>query len=156
MVQKPNLKCVSTMAKAKGEQMDKKNTVQNIRLPSLYKELRNLVLEDLHQLMGGMFGQADDVFFESAEKAGNNQEQEAHLAAMREVRLLRKSIERKLYKNVANLFKEFPDPSSSLNKPVIEAISSADELSIMQVDEVEENVAIESMVSRCQMITIKG
>jgi len=136
------------MAKAKGEQMDKKNTVQNIRLPSLYKELRNLVLEDLHQLMGGMFGQADDVFFESAEKAGNNQEQEAHLAAMREVRLLRKSIERKLYKNVANLFKEFPDPSSSLNKPVIEAISSADELSIMQVDEVEENVAIESMVSR--------
>ncbi len=148
MAHKPNLKCVSTMATAKGEQVDKKNTVQNIRLPSLYKELRNLVLEDLHQLMGGMFGQADDVFFESAEKAGNNQEQEAHLAAMREVRLLRKSIERKLYKNVANLFREFPDPSSPLNQPVIEAISSADELSIMQVDEVEENVAIESMVSR--------
>ncbi|OUS31650.1 hypothetical protein A9Q99_03515 [Gammaproteobacteria bacterium 45_16_T64] len=148
MATKPNLKCVTNTAAAKGVHMENKDASQHLRLPSAYVKLRNIALEDLHGLMATMFGQADDVFFECAEKAGSNQDQEADLAAMREVRLQRKNIERKFYRHIAKLFKDFPDPLSALNTPTMEAIASVEELSIMQVDEVEENVAVESMVSR--------
>ena len=67
---------------------------------------------------------------------------------MREFRLLRKGLERKLYQHIARLFKELPNPISELNKPTISVISSMDELSLVQDDELEETVAVEAMISR--------
>ncbi len=151
MAQKPNLKCVSTVTAVEVEataEAKKGNAAQYITLPALYLKVRNRALEDLHNLVGAMFFQVDDVFFEYAQKASNSEDHDACLATMRELRLLRKGLERKLYQHVARLFKELPNPTSELNKPTIKAISSLDELSLVQDDELEETVAIESMISR--------
>ncbi|PCJ34123.1 MAG: hypothetical protein COA99_14940 [Moraxellaceae bacterium] len=152
MIQKPSLKSVSSLVDAKAitkaRHKQSESTTPFVTKPALYLEVRNRALEDLHSLVGEMFFQADDAFFDYAQKTTNDQDHDECMATMRELRLLRKGLERKLYQQIARLFKELPDPASALNKPTFEAIVSLDELSLVQNDDLEESVAIESMVAR--------
>lgn len=116
------------------------------RLPVALISLRDKAAQQLKQAMQGLFDNADDTLFEMADRATSNAEQNAFFEAMRDLRLKRKTIERGFLQRVFETF-------ATLNQyeigraPALEALSS-DSLSLVHNDTLEENVALDAMVSR--------
>lgn len=100
-------------------------------------------VQHLFALLGEMFDAVDDSFFELANNAKNNNEQSRYFDAMRETRIKRKALENAFQDHLQQSFK----------KPRDSGIKSDDkpkELSLLQNDSLERQVAIDSMASRCQ------
>lgn len=116
------------------------------RLPVALIQVRDKAAQQLKQAMQALFDNADDTLFEMADRAASNAEQNAFFEAMRDLRLKRKSIERGFLQKVFESF-------STLNQyeigkaPTLDAITS-DSLSLVNNDTLEENVALDAMVSR--------
>ncbi|PID42025.1 MAG: hypothetical protein CSB48_12215 [Proteobacteria bacterium] len=92
-----------------------------------------------------MFEEADDILFKRADKAESNAEQVAYFGAMRNLRLKRKSIELAFLKSVAGSIQDIGKSkgASSVAPPVL-----ADDLSLVELDDMESRVAIEAMVTK--------
>lgn len=116
------------------------------RLPVALIHVRDKAAQQLKQALQALFDNADDTLFEMADRATSNAEQNTFFEAMRDLRLKRKGIERSF---LQKLFEAF----SLLNQyeigkpPQLDAVSF-ESLSLIQNDELEEKVAIESMVAR--------
>lgn len=118
-------------------------------LPEILVQLRNHALEDLHRMIGAMFYQADDLFFDYARRAGSPEAQEACLNAMRDLRLKKKEVEKSFYTHIAKAFHRLPDPR--FYKPVsLKPVDLESQLALMQNDELEENVAFDGMVKKAR------
>lgn len=108
--------------------------------------VRDKAAQQLKQAMQGLFDNADDTLFEMADRATSNAEQNAFFEAMRDLRLKRKTIERGFLQRVFETF-------ATLNQyeigkaPTLETLS-VDSLSLVHNDTLEENVALDAMVSR--------
>lgn len=149
MKQKPGLKCVGGTAVADKSASAASLDGKNVTLPALLQKVRNHALEDLHQMLGLMFSQADDLFFEYASKAGDAQSQDASIEVMREFRLKRKEFEKSFFSAIAKDFKAIAAGSNGA-RPPLESIGGLDGLSLMETDEVEESVAVEAMVNKAR------
>jgi hypothetical protein len=116
------------------------------RLPVALIQVRDKAAQQLKQAMQALFDNADDTLFEMADRATSNAEQNAFFEAMRDLRLKRKSIERGFLQKVFESF-------ATLNQyeigkaPSLDSVSS-DALSLVHNDTLEENVALDAMVSR--------
>ncbi|HAG96116.1 MAG TPA: hypothetical protein DCL78_18490, partial [Gammaproteobacteria bacterium] len=132
----------STMLNDKAQQ-------QNTGLPSVLMKARRSALEELHQLLADVFDKADDTFFEYAEKSGSEQDKDAYIETMRQLRLNRKEIERSFYQKLNVLFKKLPH-SNDDGGVALEAVSSLEGLSLVADDDLEMNVALEGMVSKAK------
>ncbi|WP_220811595.1 DUF1631 domain-containing protein [Pseudomonas paralcaligenes] len=116
------------------------------RLPVALILVRDKAAQQLKQAMQGLFDNADDTLFEMADRATSNAEQNAFFEAMRDLRLKRKTIERGFLQRVFETF-------ATLNQyeigkaPTLETLS-VDSLSLVHNDTLEENVALDAMVSR--------
>jgi hypothetical protein len=117
---------------------------------SVYASIRSEALRWVSLRLSAMFDRADDVFFEKAQKVFSNQEQETYFAAMREMRLIRKSAEKEVFENLSTHFANLPNPDSSMHIPKMEVVDSFESLSLMACDELEENVAFDAMVLRAR------
>jgi len=96
------------------------------------------------RLLQSLFDNADDAFFELADRAESNFDQSCYFEAMREIRIQRQGIERQFPQNIAEGFLNLingvmQDPEQGV---------SAENLSVVSNNELEERVAIESMVSK--------
>ena len=149
MKEKPGLKCVGGTALAEKPSEVASLNSKNVTLPALLQKVRNQALEDLHQMVGAIFFKADDMFFEYASKSGDAQGQDACLEVMREFRLKRKEFEKTFYKEIAKDFKAIAS-NEGAGKPHLEPVGGLEGLSLMDTAEVEESVAIESMVSKAR------
>jgi hypothetical protein len=109
-------------------------------------QVRDKAAQQLKQAMQALFDNADDTLFEMADRATSNAEQNSFFEAMRDLRLKRKSIERGFLQKVFESF-------ATLNQyeigkaPMLDSVSS-DALSLVHNDTLEENVALDAMVSR--------
>ncbi len=110
----------------------------------LLQRFRQLANGRLMSLSRHMLDQVDDALFERAERAENNAVQTAFFDAMREVRLQRREIERRLEQELANRH----DHPVSLNADVSGA--SGEELSLVDNEHLEERLAVEGMVSKAR------
>jgi hypothetical protein len=116
------------------------------RLPVALIQVRDKAAQQLKQAMQALFDNADDTLFEMADRATSNAEQNSFFEAMRDLRLKRKSIERGFLQKVFESF-------ATLNQyeigkaPMLDSVSS-DALSLVHNDTLEENVALDAMVSR--------
>lgn len=125
---------------------DKSPTSPAGRLPVALIQLRDKAAQQLKQAMQALFDNADDTLFEMADRASSNSEQNAFFEAMRDVRLKRKMIERGFLQRVFESF-------ATLNQyeigaaPLLDTVST-DALSLVHNDTLEENVALDTMVSR--------
>lgn len=117
---------------------------------SVYAAIRKESLRGVSLLLSTMFERADDVFFEKAQKLISSQEQETYFAAMREIRLLRKGAEKSIFEQLSSYFSNLPDPNSAVHIPKIEAVDSFETLSLMETDDLEKNVAFDTMISRAR------
>ena len=117
------------------------------RLPVALIQVRDKAAQQLKQAMQGLFDNADDTLFEMADRAGSNAEQNAYFEAMRDLRLKRKTIERGFLQQVFESFSTLNQYEIGSPLPQVGGVSF-ESLSLVQDDELEENVALDAMVSR--------
>jgi polyhydroxyalkanoate synthesis regulator phasin len=124
------------------------SAVQPPRLAPPLAQVRDAALPQLKKSLQSLFDSADDTLFEMADRAANNSEQSLFFEAMRELRLKRHGIAR-------DFLQRFLDAFGRLNQyeigrePALEA-PGYDNLALVQNDELEERVAVDSMVTKAR------
>lgn len=127
--------------------LENQSTSSPGRLPVALINLRDKAAQQLKQALQALFDNADDTLFQMADRSSNNLEQNVFFEAMRDLRLKRRSIERSF---IQKMFERF----GTLNQYQIGKSSTFPEdlshhtLSLVQNDELEERVAIDSMVAK--------
>lgn len=117
------------------------------RLPAVIHDLNDLGQKFLAAALEAYFDAADDALFDLADKAQSNNEQNAFFDSMREVRVQRKSVERRFFDMIDDAFSRLA--GDDLRTPVkSESELSAEALSLVQNEDLEQLVALESTVSR--------
>ncbi|RAO75536.1 DUF1631 domain-containing protein [Dyella jiangningensis] len=115
---------------------------------ALLNTVRDIAGRRLQILINGMFEHVDDALFDLAEKAENNAAQMHYFDGMREVRKRRPIVERSFLAHVSRELSDFAAnqrtaPSSGIQLPVGTA-----ELSLVADNELEESLAITSMIGK--------
>ena len=117
------------------------------RLPAVIHGLNDVGQKFLASALEAYFDAADDALFDLADKAQSNNEQNAFFDSMREVRVQRKSVERRFFEMIDDAFSRLAgDDVRVPAKPNGEL--SAEALSLVQNEDLEQLVALESTVSR--------
>src|SRR5690349_8509613 len=116
------------------------------RVGDLLGAVRTIAGRRLQLLLGNMFEHVDDALFDLAEKAENNAAQMHYFDGMREVRKRRPMVERSYLAQVSRELTAL----SARAAPVPTAASPAGpvELSLVAENELEESLAITSMISK--------
>ncbi|VXC80809.1 conserved hypothetical protein [Pseudomonas sp. 8Z] len=117
------------------------------RLPVALIQVRDKAAQQLKLSLQSLFDNADDTLFEMADRATSNAEQNAFFEAMRDLRLKRKSIERGFLQKVFEAFATLNQYEIGKPQPTLDTVSF-DSLSLVQNDDLEETVAMDSMVAR--------
>lgn len=117
------------------------------RLPAPIQRVREKAAAMLQQGLKALFDGADDALFDLADKATSNQDQNIYFEAMREVRLKRRDIEKNFFaqldKAYNDLLRSVPEREQGFAPNV-----TVDELSLVEHDQLEFQVAVESMVAK--------
>jgi hypothetical protein len=117
------------------------------RLPAAVHALNELGQKFLATALEAYFDAADDALFDLADKAPSNQEQNAFFDSMREVRVQRKGMERRFFEMMEEAFARLvSDDTRDTHKADGEL--SAEALSLVQNEDLEQLVALESTVGR--------
>ncbi|MFN2349168.1 MAG: DUF1631 family protein, partial [Thioalkalivibrio sp.] len=105
---------------------------------------RNLVTSHVERHLREMLDGTDDALFRLAEQAEDNRTQTEYFDAMREVRRRRSIMESEYPMQIAQLFDRFLRGTGTLrSRAQIDG-----ELSLVETDELEENLALEGMISK--------
>jgi hypothetical protein len=115
----------------------------------LLNAVRSIAGKRLQQWIGNTFEHVDDALFDLAEKAENNATQMHYFDGMREVRKRRPSIERNFLARIAREIGEASHPKQqpSTNTAALTS-AGATELTLVADNELEESLAITSMISK--------
>lgn len=124
----------------------KRSSAPSGKLPVVFANARDKAATLLKGYIQELFASADDALFEMADRATSNNEQNSLFEAMRDLRLKRTNIEhsflQQLFESFAELNQYHIDQPATLEAPSFES------LSLVQNDELEESVAIDSMVAK--------
>lgn len=112
--------------------------------------IRDTVVAGLGDLLQGAFDAVDDSLFELANNARSNNEQNRYFEAMREIRIKRKGVERHFQGAVSQLFANPPHSNQKPDSESFAARTSADPLTLVQNDDLEEQVALNAMISKAR------
>ncbi|GAP64985.1 hypothetical protein MBSD_n0273 [Mizugakiibacter sediminis] len=125
---------------------------RNERLGDLLLSVRGIALKRLQALVGTLFDNVDDALFDLAEKAENNAAQTQYFDGMREVRKKRPLVERLFVEQVTRGIGDFATGRSRAPRPADTPSSgtAAAELSLVDDSELEESLAITSMVGKAE------
>ncbi|WP_163832610.1 DUF1631 domain-containing protein [Spartinivicinus ruber] len=104
-------------------------------------------LHHLRSCIRNLFENADDTLFEMADRAASNTEQNIYFEAMREVRLKRKALEASFFEAYKQNFNELVASPKQTSHVELDELSF-DALSIVNNEDLEETVAIDTMVSK--------
>lgn len=124
-----------------------KNSGSGVHLSPEITRIRDTVVAGLGDLLQGAFDAVDDSLFELANNARSNNEQNRYFEAMREIRIKRKGIEKHFQSAVSHLFSH-PPRSTGLTGTEQKPAATADSLSLVHNDDLEEQVALNAMVTK--------
>ncbi|MCQ2030130.1 DUF1631 domain-containing protein [Stutzerimonas zhaodongensis] len=124
---------------------EQKQTSPAGRLPVALISVRDKAAQQLRLALQTLFDNADDSLFEIADRATSNAEQNAFFEAMRDLRMKRRGIERGFLQQVFESFSKLNQ--YEIGKPLQEE-ASFESLALVQNDELEESVAIDTMVAK--------
>ncbi|MGA8277143.1 MAG: DUF1631 domain-containing protein [Rhodanobacteraceae bacterium] len=125
------------------------------RLGELLRKVRNAAQNRLSSLVSTLFENVDDALFDLAEKAESNAVQTRFFDGMREIRKKRQLVERRFHEQVVRTFAAFavgelkpvnPEPTFSGNA----------RLALVDDRELEESLAVSSMVSKTESRLLRG
>lgn len=115
----------------------------------LLAAVRDMTLKETANLVAGLLDNVDDTLFDLAEKAESNASQTEYFDGMRETRKRRPRIERLFAERVSHGFSEFAAGRSTRpGSEVQKAFSASGELSLVDDRELEESLAVSSMVAK--------
>lgn len=118
----------------------------------LLNAVRNISSRRLQQFIGNMFEHVDDALFDLAEKAENNAAQMHYFDGMREVRKRRPVIERGFLALVSRELNDFAGGNRAPSAPSVSTptgpMPGSVELSLVADNELEESLAITSMIGK--------
>lgn len=117
------------------------------RLPAAVHLVQDKCKTSLAKALNQVFDNADDALFQLADKADNNHDQNLFFESMREVRLRRRVMESAFVDEIEKAFSQLSstqvqDDLADANEPSLE------NLTLVQNDELEELVAIDSMINK--------
>ena len=120
------------------------------RLPAPFTEMKEKGKQALQPLLQALFDNIDDALFELADLAEHNSQQNMYFESMRELRIKRRGMELNFGKELDNAFHQL---LASTDMPP--TLTSADEvtvdtLSLIADDQLEELVAVDSMVAKAE------
>jgi len=120
-------------------------------VPADVTRIRDTVVAGLGDLLQGAFDAVDDSLFELANNARSNNEQNRYFEAMREIRIKRKGVERHFQNAVAQNFSNPPHSGADAPDAEQQAGSpSADSLALVGNDDLEEQVALNAMITKAK------
>jgi hypothetical protein len=119
------------------------------RLGELLKLVRGIALKRVNGLVNTLFENVDDALFHLAERAESNAVQVQFFDGMREVRKKRQLVERKFQEQLAQIFTDFAEGRLKAVRPEVVNPSSGG-LSLVDDVELEDSLAISSMVSKAE------
>jgi len=138
---------------------DQRPISQQIRpFDELIENIQQLAVKPLARALVEVHEHIDNSLFKLAEKARNNNEQALNFDAMRKIRLNREAAEASFKQSMELIFAGFPDKhyqsfktlANESEQPFEPALFSED-LSLVENDELEENIALENMVSKARI-----
>ncbi len=116
------------------------------RARELVTACRSLIADTLPRLMQELFEHVDDELYALADKSASDVLQTRYFDAMRELRKLRGAIEQDYLRRQLAQFEAFWSHPQAAEGASDDA--SGDELSLVDQDELEENLAVSSMISK--------
>ncbi|MGB0133824.1 DUF1631 domain-containing protein [Dokdonella sp.] len=119
------------------------------RLGDLLKLVRGIALKRVNGLVSTLFENVDDALFHLAERAESNAVQVQFFDGMREVRKKRQLVERKFQEQLSQIFSEFAEGKLKPVRPEVANPSNAG-LSLVDDQELEDSLAVSSMVSKAE------
>ncbi len=117
------------------------------RVGELLNAVRGIASKRLQQWIGNMFEHVDDALFDLAEKAENNAAQMHYFDGMREVRKRRPAVERHFLASISRDLGELAHPAQQQSVAPPPSPGTV-ELSLVADNELEESLAITSMISK--------
>ena len=117
------------------------------RVGELLNAVRGIANRRLQQWVGNAFEHVDDALFDLAEKAENNAAQMHYFDGMREVRKRRPAVERNFLGAISRHLGELTHPAQPQGLPTPVTPGTV-ELSLVADNELEESLAITSMISK--------
>ncbi len=118
------------------------------RVGQLLNAVRGIANRRLQQWVGNAFEHVDDALFDLAEKAENNAAQMHYFDGMRDVRKRRPLVERNFLATINRELGELTHPKSPSSAAASSGVSSNAELTLVADNELEESLAITSMISK--------
>jgi len=112
---------------------------------NLYDSLQQFTLLGLNNLFRVLMENVDDSLFELADKVGNDRERNMYFDAMREIRFKRESIEKNFDFEMRKYFDRL-----LLNKSCESKADDLEELTLIEFDDMEDNIAIANMISKAR------
>lgn len=132
-------------------QQGPKGAESPVKLPPELSRIRDTVIAGLGDLLQGAFDAVDDSLFELANNARSNNEQNRYFEAMREIRIKRKGVEKQFQKSVSSLFQHPPQTDAqAAPEQASGSLSNPETLSLIQDDELEEQVALNAMITKAK------
>ncbi len=127
-----------------------KTTNSQRDLPKMLEQIRDDAIIKLDSLLKEMLNHADDALFDLADKASSNTNQSLYFDAMRELRIKRKGIEKLFSQELKNNFFNLQYSEKSTESSNLETIN-INSLSLVHEDELEENLAFDSMIGKANL-----
>ena len=121
-----------------------RNPAQN----PVYNSVKRFSLEGLSDLIRVLMESVDDALFELSDKVDNDQERNMYFEAMREIRLKRDGMKKHFDHEMQQCFDRIPGAGT----PSVHNHDDddEDELTLIELDELEDNIAIDNMISRAR------
>jgi hypothetical protein len=121
---------------------------KSYRLPEPLRALRDMTKKFLAQRLSDVFEHVDDAFFDLADRAESNAEQADYFDAMRMIRLERKIIEQKFSTSINQAFHHLGNVNYEGVSASVSEMPEAADLEVLENEELEEAIAINSMVAK--------
>ncbi|WP_456408202.1 DUF1631 domain-containing protein [Thiolapillus sp.] len=110
----------------------------------------SLMVQAIEPLVHNLFSQADDDLYRLAENSNSNTSQTLFFDAMRGLRLFQEKAERSYLRMLQNTFTSFWEGKSSVSFYETPSPTDDEEFSLVEKDELEEELAVTSMASKAR------
>ncbi len=115
---------------------------------ALARSCENMLIQGIEPLLHDMFAQVDDDLYRLAENSTSNARQTLFFDGMRSMRLFKDKAEQAYLRLLRNTFTSFWEGRSSLGSSAGANAGALDELSLVEKDELEEELAVTTMASK--------
>lgn len=111
----------------------------------IYSSIKHFALEGLNDLIRVLLESVDDALFELSDKVSNDRERNMYFEALREIRLKREGLQQNFDYEMKLNFEQFVK-----GKNLAQADDEEDELTLVELDDLEDNIAIDNMISKAR------